>query len=82
MIPVQPIEIFHIYLLFWVILLAVLWIRDERRRKRSFGWTVVKKRLYLCDNCHLSFLAGNTGQNVCRCPRCNELCFIRKSKTF
>jgi hypothetical protein len=82
MIPIVPIQLFNIYVFCWILLLAILWFRDEGRRKRSFGWTVVKKRLYLCNNCQLTFLSGNTGQNVCRCPRCNELCFIRKSKIF
>ena len=82
MIPIPPQYIFSAYLILWLIFLTCLWFRDEMRRKKSFGWSVVKKRLYFCDNCHLSFLARNAGENVTRCPRCNELCFIRKSKRF
>lgn len=82
MIPIPPIHLFNVYLYLWIILLGILWIRDELRRRRTFGWSVVKKRLFFCDNCHLSFLARNSGENVTRCPRCNELCFIRKGKTF
>lgn len=82
MIPINPIELFHIYVFFWIILLVILWIRDEKRRKRSFGWTVTRRRLYLCDNCQLSFLSEDSRQNSCSCPRCGELCFIRKSKIF
>jgi len=82
MIPIPAEHIFSIYLILWLIILTCLWFRDEIRRKKSFGWSVVKKRLYFCDNCHLSFLARNAGENVTRCPRCNELCFIRKSKRF
>lgn len=82
MIPIPAIHLFSIYLILWLIILILLWTRDEIRRKRASGWSVVKKRLYFCDNCHLSFLARNAGENVSRCPRCNELCFIRKSKHF
>ncbi|MBO7147318.1 MAG: hypothetical protein J6W81_06175 [Lentisphaeria bacterium] len=80
MIPIQPIQIFHVYLYLWLVILIILWFREELRRRKNFGWSVVKKRLYFCDNCSLSFLARHDGENVTRCPRCNELCFIRKSK--
>lgn len=83
MIQIPALHIFSIYLVVWLISLSILWFRDELRRRKSYsGWSVVKKRLYFCDNCHFSFLARNAGENVSRCPRCNELCFIRKSKRF
>ena len=82
MIPIPAIHLFSAYLVLWLVLLSVLWFRDEKRRRNTYGWSVVKKRLYFCDNCHLTFLARNAGENVSHCPRCNELCFIRKSKRF
>ena len=82
MIPISELHIFHIYLLFWLIALVILWIRQEMRQKKAYDWSVVKERLYFCDNCHLSFLSQHDSENVTRCPRCNELCFIRKRKRF
>ena len=82
MIKIPALHLFSIYLLLWLFFLVILWFRDELRRRQSYGWSVVKKRLYFCDNCHFSFLARNAGENVSRCPRCNELCFIRKTKRF
>ena len=82
MIPISILHFYSLYLLLWLVILVILWVRDELRRRKSYGWSVVKKRLYFCDNCHLTFLARNAGENVSRCPRCNELCFIRKSKRF
>ena len=82
MIPISILHFFSLYLLLWLVVLVCLWVRNELRRRESYGWSVVKKRLYFCDNCHFSFLARNAGENVSRCPRCNELCFIRKTKRF
>ena len=82
MISIPSVYIFYIYLYLWIIILVALWLRQELRQRKIYGWSAVKKRLYFCDNCHLSFLARNDGENVTRCPRCNELCFIRKRKRF
>ena len=82
MIPISELHIFYVYMFFWLIALAVLWVRQEMRQRKAYDWSVVKERLYFCDSCHLSFLAQHDSENVTRCPRCNELCFIRKRKRF
>lgn len=82
MIPLSYHSAFAIYVLLWIIVLALLWGREEIRKRKSYEWSVVKERLYLCGKCHLSFLAKHDGENVTRCPRCNEMCFIRKRKRF
>ena len=56
MIPISELHIFYIYIFFWLLVLAILWIRQEMRQKKAYDWSVVKERLYFCDNCHLSFL--------------------------
>ena len=82
MIPISELHIFHIYLLSWLIILVILWVRQEMRQKKAYDWSGVKEGVEFCDNCDLSFLSQHDSENVTRCPRCNELCFIRKRKRF
>ena len=82
MIPVLYENVFNIYICIWLVLLVVLWIREEIRTRRRSVWTVVKEKLYVCDKCHLVFLASHDQEHITRCPRCNEMCFIRKRKHF
>ncbi len=81
MIPISPGQFFSIYVCLWLIVLAFLWFREERRVQKS-NWSVVKDKLYVCDKCHLSFLAQDNREYITRCPRCNEMCFIKKRKQF
>ncbi len=81
MIPLPFEHAFSVYLYVWLVALALLWYR-ESRRMRKYDWSIAKERLYKCDNCHLSFLAKDDSENVTRCPRCNEMCFIKKRKRF
>jgi len=80
MIPIPYAHIFSVYLCIWIVILAVLWIRHEIRQYASRDWTGVKNRLYLCRNCHLSFMAPHRSGNIIRCPRCNEMCFLNLRK--
>ena len=56
MIPISILHFYSLYLVIWLVILVILWVRDELRRRKSYGWSVVKKRLYFCDNCHLTFV--------------------------
>lgn len=82
MIPLPYEHIFSVYFGLWFIVLGILWLREELRGKKTLEWSVVKEHLYTCRNCHLSFMAQHDSENVTRCPRCNEMCFIRKRKQF
>lgn len=82
MIPISYLHIFNLYVILWLLFLVILWVRLEMRSRKGYDWSVVKERLYFCDNCHFSFLSQHDSENVTRCPRCNELCFIRKRKRF
>ena len=46
MIPLPLGDLFTLYLSLFVITLAYLWYRDERRRQ-SDDWTIAKERLYI-----------------------------------
>ena len=76
MIPISYSGIYAVYISLWLIILAILWFREERRAAKS-DWAVVKKKLYLCDKCHLSFLASHDQEHITRCPRCNTVCLRR-----
>ncbi len=82
MIPLPLEHAFSVYFAVWFAVLFVLWFREERRCRKASEWFVVKERLYTCDHCHYSFLAKHDSENVTRCPRCNEICFLRKRKRF
>lgn len=81
MIPVPYECVFSACICIWLALLGILWFREERRSRKS-EWSVVKDQLYLCDKCHFAFLARHDREHITRCPRCNEMCFIRKRKRF
>ena len=74
-------QFFAVYITFWVIVLAFLWYRDELK-KPADDWTLAKDHLYICSRCHLSFLAKDDSANITRCPRCNEMCFLKRRKNF
>ncbi len=81
MIPLSYGQFFNVYICLWIAMLALLWLREEWRCRKS-DWSVVKDKLYLCDKCHLSFLARHDREHITRCPRCNEMCFLKKRKKF
>ena len=81
MIPIPYEHLFSVYITLWFIVLAIFWYREVSRLRRG-DWSIAKERLYKCDRCHLSFLAKSDSENVTRCPRCNEMCFIKKRKRF
>ncbi len=83
MIPIHPEQIFVVIFVFWFLVLGFLWLHEELRNSKNFsGWLTGKNRLFLCDKCHLTFLSHDNQSSVNRCPRCNEVCFIRRRKRF
>ena len=81
MIPLPLEHIFSVYVFIWFLVLAPLWFIEVRRNRKG-DWSIAKERLYKCDRCHFSFLATDDSENLMRCPRCNEMCFIKKRKRF
>jgi uncharacterized paraquat-inducible protein A len=71
---------FIVYLFVWLITIAILWIR-EIWRNYAYDWSLSKDQLLSCKRCHYSFLSKH-GENVSRCPRCNEICIKRKPRRF
>lgn len=81
MILIYPEQIFAVFAFTWVVIITFLWIRHEYRKKHQ-DWTISKDQLYTCSKCHYSFLAKDDRGNITRCPRCNEMCFLKKKKFF
>lgn len=80
MIPILPIHIFSAFILVTFLVLFIVWLHSEFQHRPSYDWSVVRERLYHCDNCHISFLACNEKGNSARCPGCGEYCFIGKKR--
>ncbi len=81
MIPIPPAQLVTVFITIWFAILTVLWLRDELgRAETDWNWTIAKDRLYTCSRCHYSFLAKDDSTNITRCPRCNEMCFLKKKK--
>ena len=81
MIHIYPEQIFSALAIFWVSIITFLWICHEYRKK-SHDWTTTKEQLYSCTKCHYTFLAKDDSGHITRCPRCNEMCFLKKKKFF
>ena len=81
MIHIYQEQIFAVFTIMWVVIITFLWIRHEYGRK-SYDWTTTKEQLYSCSKCHFTFLAKDEHGNITRCPRCNEMCFLKKKKFF
>lgn len=71
-------DAFFIYLLLWLLLLGFLWYREDLRLRRH-RWKISGNRLFNCDKCHHAFIHDEP-VNICRCPKCNAICFRRKSR--
>jgi len=74
-------EIIFTYFLFWLVLLAILWRREEMRVRRN-EWRISSSQLFHCDNCHHSFVNRDRGASLCRCPRCNAMCIRRRNRNL
>ncbi|MDD5663780.1 MAG: hypothetical protein PHT71_05920 [Victivallaceae bacterium] len=71
---------FILYLEIWLATILVLWIR-ELRRLRQYDAKVGKSELCRCEKCNYNFLIDNNN-NIARCPRCNEMCILRKRRKW
>lgn len=69
---------FVLYLDIWLVTIFVLWIR-ELRRLRQYDLKIGKSELCRCEKCNYNFLIENNF-NISRCPRCNEMCILRKRR--
>ena len=78
MIEITYADGFFIFLLAWLVLLAVLAWREQLRCKRH-KWQLINSNLFHCDNCHHSFIPDEE-LNLCRCPRCNAVCIRRRRR--
>jgi len=70
-------EVFFIYFLLRLLLILVLWRREEMRIRRN-EWRISSTQLFHCDSCHHSFVNRDRGASICRCPRCNAMCIRRR----
>ncbi len=78
MIPLSIADAIFLYFLLWVLVVLVLWFREQARLKRN-EWKINRSRLFNCDNCHHAFISAES-VNLTRCPRCNSICFRRKQR--
>ena len=67
-----------IYMLVWLLTIAILWIREVWRNKVN-DWKISNSRLFRCDHCQYAFLTKEN-TNITRCPRCNGMCILRKKR--
>ena len=77
MISVTYSDIFFVYFLLWLLLILLLWRREEARVRRN-EWRLNRGQLFHCDNCHHSFINRARKASICRCPRCNAMCIRRR----
>ena len=76
MIDIGFAEFFVIVLTACMVHLAVLWVRENQRVKRN-DWQLSNRRLFHCNYCHHTFIPKQP-VSLCRCPRCNTVCILRK----
>lgn len=78
MIPIDFEVAFFIYLVLWLLYLGILWARESWRTNIN-DWSLSEGKLCVCEDCHFAFLI-RPGENAARCPRCNNLCHLKKNK--
>ncbi|QSH40101.1 hypothetical protein P0136_01435 [Lentisphaerota bacterium ZTH] len=69
-----------IYLILWLVTIAILWARELWRVKVT-DWRISRSHLFRCDHCQYAFLTKENS-NITRCPRCNAMCILRKNNSF
>lgn len=79
MIGINFTEFFTLILVILMIYQGWLWWRENSRVRRN-EWQLSNRRLFHCNNCHLSFVPKNP-VSLCRCPRCNTVCIQRRNGT-
>lgn len=80
MIPISMDTGLLIYLMVWLLTIAILWGRNIWR-EHAHDWNLNKSRLFRCDSCHFAFV-NKENCTITRCPRCNGICVFRKRRRF
>jgi uncharacterized paraquat-inducible protein A len=78
MIPAEYQTLLFVYITAWLLTIAVLWAR-EVWRQNIFDRDLSKNRLWRCEKCHFTFLVKGQ-ESITRCPRCNNICILRKRR--
>lgn len=76
MIELDQKNLILVYMIIWLIIIVVLWLR-EIYRVRKFDWNLSNTKLFHCNNCHHAFLTHD-GANLTRCPNCNSICIAKR----
>ena len=69
-------EFFTMLLIAGLIYIAWLWLRESNRQRRN-AWQLSNRQLFHCNTCHHSFVPKHP-VSLCRCPRCNNVCILRR----
>jgi hypothetical protein len=77
MIGINFTDFFTMTLIILLIYIAWLWMREIRRIRRN-EWQLNNRRLFRCNKCFLCFVPKQP-VSLCRCPRCNNMCFLKRS---
>ncbi len=76
MIEIDQRNLLLVYMIVWLAIIAVLWLR-EILRVNKFDWKLSNSNLFHCDKCHHSFLTKD-GAKLTRCPNCNSICIAKR----
>ena len=78
MIPINYSLGFFIFFIAWFVYLTILWARESWRTSIK-EWSLSGGKLHVCDECSHPFIVKPRESRV-RCPKCNNLCHIKKGK--
>lgn len=78
MIPINYELGFFIFLSAWLLYLTILWARESWRTEIN-EWSLSEGKLCICEDCLFAFLVKPL-EKTARCPKCNNLCYLRKTK--
>lgn len=76
MIELDQKNLILVYMIIWLTVIVVLWLR-EIYRVSKFDWDLSNTKLFHCNNCHHTFLTQD-GANLTRCPNCNSICIAKR----
>ncbi len=76
MIGISFTDFFTTILIVLLIYIAWLWLREVGRIRKN-EWQLNNRRLFHCNKCFLYFVPKHP-VSLCRCPRCNNVCILRR----
>ncbi|HRR28688.1 MAG TPA: hypothetical protein P5270_04935 [Victivallales bacterium] len=76
MIQISAQDFFILYIVFCLLSILLLWIRELIRLK-SYQWYISSPSICICSKCHRGFLV-KAGEKLANCPRCNDICVIKR----